>query len=131
MIAGGIGLFFMQSWARWLTVAYGGFSLFSRCVYVVYYAVVVVPIVREAGAAYIANGNPDMDSGLWALKYGPFMGLALGLYPLLVIILLLLTPVSRAFNRQPSPDSSADDYRDRDDMAERFRSNAGGDRFQA
>jgi len=124
MITSGIGLFFMQSWARWLAVGYGVVSILGRCTCVGYHAGVILPILLDLGQEFVRRGDADMESGLWGIKYGPFFGLLLGLYPLLVIILLLLPQVGRAFRAAPVPEDGFADYRDRDDYRDRFR---GGD----
>jgi hypothetical protein len=127
MIVSGLGLFFMQSWARWLAVGYGVLSILTRCVCLGYHAALVLPIYNEVGQAFIQSGNPDMDNNLWLLKYGPFMALLLGLYPLLVIVLLLLPQVGQAFRAEPAANAGFDDYRDRGDDRDRY---PGGDRYQ-
>lgn len=112
MLLSGIGLFFMQSWARWSAVGYGVLSLVARCAFVVYHAVVVLPILMELGDGFAKSGHPEWIGGLVGLKFMPFVGLLLGLYPLVVIVLLLLPPVGKAFHGEPSPDVDFNDYRD-------------------
>jgi hypothetical protein len=124
MLASGAGLFFMQSWARWLAIGYGVISLFARIVFLGYHAVAVLPILNDVGNGFIKDGHPDLVTGLWGLKWFPFVGLLLGLYPLLVMVLLLLPAVGRAFRGEPAPNKDFDDYREyyprnRDD--DRFR----------
>ena len=129
MIVSGIGLFFMQGWARWLAVGYGVLSILTRCVCLGYHAAVVLPIYNEVGEAFIKSGNPDMNTNLWLLKFGPFIGLLVGLYPLLVIILLLLPQVGRAFHGKPAADADDLEFRLRD--RERLRDPDGSeDRYR-
>ena len=129
MIASGCGLFFMHSWARWLAIGYGMLSLLGRCSCLGYHTVVVLPLLSELGDKYVKSGNPDLNTNLVGLKYLPFGGLLLvQLYPLLVIILLLLPAVGRAFSAEPVS-TGPDDFRDRDDFHDRFRSERDDDRF--
>jgi hypothetical protein len=129
MLASGIGLFFMHSWARWLAVGYGVLSLLGRCSCLGYHTVAVLPLLSELGDKYVKGGTPDLNNGLFGLKYFPFAGLLLALYPLLVILLLLLPAVGRAFRGEPASDKPFDDFRDRDDFHDRFRSECDDDRF--
>ncbi len=127
MIASGVGLFFMQSWARWLAVGYAALSFLSSCANVGYQAAVYVPAVHEV-AAESAGQNASYASGA---KVGAYVALAITLvtavYPLVVAVLLLIPPVHRAFRGEPAPREPWDDDRDRDDYRDRFN---GRDRYQ-
>jgi hypothetical protein len=114
MVLSGIGLFFMQSWARWLAVVYGVFSLMARLAFVVYHATVVLPVLNEISNNYVRNGQPQMAQALVGLKAMPFTGLVLALYPLLVIGCLLMPPVHKAFRGKPARRRGFDDARDPD-----------------
>jgi hypothetical protein len=130
MIASGVGLFFMQSWARWLAVGYAVLSMLETLLVVVYFAAVVFPALfalndelGEQGDPYLAALGAGMVS--WNIAYTLFY-VGLVIYPLAVLILMLIPPVHRAFRGEPVSAGHAhrepdrEDYRDRDDYGERF-----------
>jgi hypothetical protein len=123
MVVGGVGLCFMQSWARWLTIGYAALSIFGHLVEFGIQLVVVFPVILAISNEVAAAGTPQATGMAGGFKFG-FLGaavfaFALALYPLLIAILLLIPPVNRAFRDEPAPDREPDDYRDRDDYPDR------------
>jgi hypothetical protein len=127
MIVSGVGLLFMQSWGRWLAVAYGALSIPVRLCGFGYHAAVVLPILNDLCRTLERDGNGDMVHPLWGLRYGPILGLLLMLYPLCVIILMLRPGIARAFRGELAPEADRGDFPlrrpdfDRYGFDERFR----------
>jgi hypothetical protein len=111
MIVSGIGLLFMQSWARWLAVGYGGLSIATRCCGVGYHAAVLLPVLNDLCADLLASGNQSLVSDLWVTRFGPFLGFLLMLYPFTVIVLLVRPGINRAFRGEPAAESDDLEYR--------------------
>jgi hypothetical protein len=111
MLVSGIGLFFMQSWARWLAICYAVLHILRNFCALGYTLFFVVPVMNE-----VANQLGPGNSQGAGLKIGAIIGALLGfsvvLYPLLVAILLLIPPVNRAFRGETSGDQGPEDYRD-------------------
>jgi hypothetical protein len=126
MVVSGIGLFFMQSWARWLAIGYAVLSIFTSCCLLGYQMGFVLPAATEIADELAAQGA--YSSAGTGFKIGMYIGVgiafALALYPILVLVLLLIPPVNRAFKGEPAADDGLGDFRNRDDYRDRFR---GGD----
>jgi hypothetical protein len=103
MIAGGIGMLRLRAWGWWLSLAWALLRLVYQVVTAGYVWYVAMPAANrmvhavphdDAGVCgSMANGNTFYHVG-WGLFATGFV-----LYPLLVLILLILPPVSRAFRR--------------------------------
>jgi hypothetical protein len=126
MLISGTGLFFMQSWARWTAIGYGILSLLARCVFNVYHTAFVLPILNDVGDGFVKSGHPEWVTALIGLKFLPYLGLVLGFYPLLVIILMLLPAVGNAFRGQRRVKKDHNDY---GDYSDHFPASREGDRF--
>src|SRR5262249_11054724 len=103
MIAAAVGLLMLRAWGWWLSVAWATLQFVYQALSLAYLWVVALPAANRVVQTVprddngvcgpIANGNPfyHVFWGLFALGFS--------FYPLLVLVLLVLPPVRRAFGR--------------------------------
>jgi hypothetical protein len=131
LIIAGIGLLMMANWARYLSIAYAIFSLFTKLLLGLYLLVFLVGAVStitdeefQKNPKLAAAGTPGTMKVSRLIR--DFAWLIPGIYPVIVLALLLRPSTARAFaaaartarrdededypRRRPPPD---DDYDDR------------------
>src|SRR5262249_36894792 len=100
LLAAGIGLLNMKSWARYLSIAYAILSLLNHIVGAVWQFGFLIPALDTALEALV-QGNPQARPALSAAKIGMYVGVVIGhifvIYPIFVLIAMLLPSVGRAF----------------------------------
>jgi hypothetical protein len=114
MIASGIGLFFMQSWARWLAIGYAVLSILASLLGALYSLIFILAPLLELNDELGAQGDPYLATlgasfTVWTGAY-VIVELALIVYPIAVLIMLLIPPVNRAFRGEPVPVDAAKDH---------------------
>jgi hypothetical protein len=101
LVASGIGLLYLQSWARWLAVGYAVLSILANLVDCVVNLVFLMPTEMEAFRAVPPANDQERIAYQVAQVVAPGMPCVLMLYPAVVLILLLLPSVGRAFRYEP------------------------------
>ena len=119
LIVAGIGLLQMRSWARWLSVVYAVVDLVYLAATVVFYFVVTQPAM-EGVRQELENIDPGMAQLFQTIfavgsVVAPLVTL---IYPTVVLIIMLLPGVGRAFHgpppeREPGDEDRPDYYDDR------------------
>jgi hypothetical protein len=123
MLLSGCGLFFMQSWARWLSIFYAILHILKNIGTLIYSLVWIIPTMNAIYDEWGGAGNPQTAGAKVGGPIGAFLGFSVVLYPILVCILLLIPPVSRAFRGEGAADKGLDDFRDdyRDNYRDPYR----------
>jgi hypothetical protein len=107
MIASGIGLLKLHSWARTVAILYAALSILYTVSYFVWYFSVAPPVLSEYSRQLAATGGPDMQAAAQFLPALVMGGEACGgvslVYPLLVLLVLCRRRVRAAFRGEPWP----------------------------
>jgi hypothetical protein len=131
MVASGLGLLYLQSWARWLSVAYAVLSLLANVLVLVY----TLAFMNAAEAEVFRRLPPQTDQEQMAYTMvksaGPLISVlpaALAAYPAAVLIVMLLPSTGRAFSgrdagkrRRPCYDEDDEDLDDDEEDEDRPR----------
>ena len=134
MVASGVGLLYLQSWARWLSVGYAVLSLLANVVVLVY----TLAFMNAADAEAFRRLPPQTEQEQMAYNIvrsaGPLVSLLPGVmaaYPAAVLIVMLLPSTGRAFSgrdagkrrrrRFHEDDEDPDSYEDEDEDRPRRR----------
>jgi hypothetical protein len=123
LLVAGIGLLNMQPWGRGLSILYAVLAIANTLVNMFIIFAYVNP-ATQAALKEIPNMPPEMASAMQVGTVIVFAGLGcLGLlYPIIVLIIMLLPNVSRAFRApEVSYAEGAPDERDEDDYERRER----------
>jgi hypothetical protein len=119
-IGSGIGLLKMQSWARWLAIAYAVLSLLLKVVVVIFSFAFLNPVAQEAFEQLpAANRQPIQPIMDFASAFAHVVPFIMMIYPFAILVVMLLPSVARAF-RPRDLDGDFDeraeneDYRDDD-----------------
>src|SRR2546430_804073 len=70
MIVSGLGLFFMQSWARWLAICYAVFSILRNVIVLLYSLIFVLPAMVAISDEIAASGNAQAAGTATGFKIG-------------------------------------------------------------
>src|SRR5262249_42384652 len=98
MVVSGFGLLNMKPWGRLLALAYVGFSLIHKVIYVAYmYGVFIPAQVGFYDTQLGALPAQVVSIQKAALYFAPMFGLLFALYPILVLIFLTRPKVAAAF----------------------------------
>jgi hypothetical protein len=118
LIASGIGLLKMQSWARALAIIYAIVSVLEKIVGLIYTFAFINPALREALQQMPAEDRTKVEPFVTlGIVGGPVILFVMMIYPVIVLIVMLLPSVARAF-RPYDPDRDLggmedhEDYRD-------------------
>ena len=134
MVASGIGLLYLHSWARWLSVGYAVLSLLANVVVLVY----TVAFLNAADAEAFRRLPPQNEQEQMAYNMvraaGPLVSLLPGVmaaYPAAVLLIMLLPSTGRAFSgrdtrkrrrrRYDGDEEDPDDYEEDDEDRSRRR----------
>jgi hypothetical protein len=135
MVASGVGLLYLQSWARWLSVGYAVLSLLANLVVLVY----TLAFMNAADAEAFRRLPPQTEQEQMAYNIvrsaGPLISVlpaALAAYPAAVLVVMLLPSTGRAFSgrgagkrrrrrHDEEDDEDPDDYEDEDEDRPRRR----------
>jgi hypothetical protein len=118
LLAAGMGLLYMQPWARVTSLVYAVLSILYHLLTLVYSLAFILPVTNE----FIdkVSGNPGMGPMATGARFGAVAGMlaafAFILYPIIVLVVLLLPRVAAAFRgagRPEAPDEP-EDYLDAD-----------------
>ena len=117
MIASGLGLLYMQSWARWLAVGYACLSLALHCLVIVYTFAFINPAMQEALQQMPAQDRQKLEPIMTAVSLGTYaVACAVPIYPLVVLTMMLLPSTGRAFQSPRSERfDEGEEFDDRDD----------------
>lgn len=98
LIGAAVGLFMMQPWGRWLSVAYAGAALGYDLFQEVYGVFWVVPAYQGL-FAQIPIQDPQIEGLMRMSVVGMIVGLPLAgmVYPLIVLLVMLLPSTGSAF----------------------------------
>lgn len=125
VIAAGIGLMMVQSWARWASVFYALATIFLHLVYAVYEIVFVQPAVQRFIAKQQHGPFGGQNPGE---QLGSTIGIVMGatvfiVYALALLVVMFLPPVAAAFSgKSHRPGYEEDeDYDDRRTTSRRTR----------
>lgn len=118
MIAGGIGMFYLRPWARWVTLVWAFLSMASSISSTVVAVAYVTPVTREVTDQFVAEmpppepNKPDirpMMKGVMefsmtlALIASIGMGVLMVSYAITILILVTRPSAAAAFRAQPPP----------------------------
>jgi hypothetical protein len=118
MVASGLGLLYLQPWARWLSVAYAVLSLLTNVVVLVY----TLAFLNAAEAESFRRLPPQTEQEQMAYNIvhsaGPLISVlpvALAAYPAAVLIVMLLPSTGRAFSGRDAAKRRRRRYEDDDE----------------
>jgi uncharacterized protein involved in cysteine biosynthesis len=97
LVAAGIGLLQMQSWARWLSVVYAVLSLLVNLVGFVYTVAFFTPAYAEVFRQLPPQNDQERMASDIARVTGPAIPCLVMIYPVAVLIVMLLPSVGAAF----------------------------------
>jgi hypothetical protein len=141
LVAAGLGLLSMHSWARVLSIVYAVLSILHTLCVMIFTFLYIAPAQQEAFEQLGAINNPGMNAQQAAMQAQMMKSMAQGMgpltlffqafyfvYPVIVLIIMLLPSVGAAFRGKPI-------RREPEDFDDRYE-NAGGsaepdDRFPA
>jgi hypothetical protein len=120
LVAAGIGLLLMQSWARWLSVGYAVLSILTNMGVFVYTIAFFIPADHEAFRRLPPQSDQEQLAYNIANVVAPAGPCVMMLYPAVVLIVLLLPSVGAAFQprkrrRREDYDDEPDEYAETDD----------------
>jgi hypothetical protein len=129
MIGGGIGLLFMHKWARYLTLGYCALSILHSLGVLLYGSIVYLPAILKINRELNEMGEDQAEFAIGiriSVFFVALFALILAAYPVIVAVMLLIPPVSRAFrggpvDRDADKDRGRYDDNERDDYRRRFR----------
>jgi hypothetical protein len=113
MIASAVGLLMMKSWGRYAAILYAFLSIMWRVAYVAFMVGVFMPLFADLMTEMVqAQGQPpdakalDTFVGIMKVMAGVFSALP-GIYPLIVMVVMMSSRTARAFSDQPDESSAA------------------------
>jgi hypothetical protein len=106
LIAAGIGLLAMHNWARILSIVYASLSILHKLGFLVFQLAVVYPVLSAFVDAEIQKMPPAQASGFAVGAKGAYFGVlavqtALIVYLIIVLAIMLMPSVKRAFANRP------------------------------
>jgi hypothetical protein len=123
MIVSGFGLLYYKEWARKMAIAYAAASLIFKVVTLVYQVFVMLPAMTSFFDQALSKAPPALAGMGGVMKASLYGGLifstAFGVYPIVVLCVLLSKSGKAAFGPPPEDDDD-DDEEDYDDRRERF-----------
>jgi hypothetical protein len=122
MIASGLGLLAMHSWARWLAVGYAALSLLLHCVVAIYTIAFLNPAMQEAFQQMPVQDQQRLQPILTvSLVVAYAMVFVMPIYPIAVLVVMLLPSTGRAFQPQRrEPEHDAEEFDERQDEDNRY-----------
>jgi hypothetical protein len=120
LVAAGLGLLAMQSWARWLSVAYAVLSILANLGVFVYTIAFFIPADHEAFRRVPPQSDQEQLAYNIANVVAPAGPCVMMLYPAVVLVVMLLPSVGAAFRpprrrRRKEYDDEPDEYTETDD----------------
>lgn len=97
LIASGVGLLYVQSWGRWLSVVYALLSLFVNLIVLVYTIVFFMPAYEEIFRQLPPQSDQEEIAYTFAKVAGPAGGCIMMIYPMVVLIVMLLPSIAATF----------------------------------
>jgi hypothetical protein len=125
MVLSGIGLLKMQSWARLLAILYAVVSFLHKVVVAIYTFAFLNPAHQEALEQIPAQDRQTLGPIMtFALIFAGIMVFVTMIYPLVVLIVMVLPSVTRAFRprdreREFAEEDEREAYRDSGEFEER------------
>jgi hypothetical protein len=104
LLASGVGLIRLRSWAWWLALLYGCSSFLHKIAVGIYSVVFLLPLYREFPTDTIArNADAVSTAGTVTAIVMVAMPFILAIYPTAVLVVLCQPKVTAAFRREPTP----------------------------
>ena len=104
LLASGVGLIRLRSWAWWLALLYGCSSFLHKIAVGIYSVVFLLPLYREFPTDTIArNADAVSTAGTVTAIVMVAMPFILAIYPTAVLVVLCQPKVTAAFRREPPP----------------------------
>jgi hypothetical protein len=123
LLAAGIGLLLMQSWARWLSVGYAVLSILANLAVFVYTVAFFMPADQEAFRRLPPQSDQERLAYNIANVVAPAGPCVMMLYPAVVLVVLLLPSVGTAFRpprrRREVYEDEPEEYDEPDDRPQR------------
>jgi len=114
LLAGGVGLLKMRPWGRTVSLVYAPLSIAYHLVALIYALAFIMPATREF-LQLAAQQNPQMGPAVVAGEVGGYIGLFIGtaviIYPIVVLVILLRPSVAAAFRGEypPTPEEEEEE----------------------
>jgi hypothetical protein len=100
LIASGVGLMLVQSWGRWLSVAYAVLAIIVNLIVLIYTIAFFTPAYEEIFRRLPPQSDQEQMAYSLSKAAAPAGACAMMIYPVVVLIVMLLPSVGAAFRER-------------------------------